>query len=363
MVVALRARTAPVPPPAYHRERAKVGPALPVDALSLVSALHLLALCRLAVRLARRRCPPSLPAGPGGRPRRYREESLLLLALLRTRWRLSYQDVHDWLVAWPALALACGLPADTSGRPCVPSASQQCRRATQAGAPVCETLFVVLVQLALHLRLLSGRDLIVDSAPILAWRRRDPDAALGHAPHHHAPPLLWGYRVHTLLCRGSGLPLLGFVAPANGHDAPFAQPLLATAVRLYRLRPHVVRLDAGYWGLRLIAWIHTTLGAVAIVPWNPKRQQRRDGLPPTWTADELGKRTSIERFFGRVFSLLSLFRLQRPPLAGWSAITARVMLTYAATLTVGLAAQQARRPDLIRSPKRVLAHTWEGLLD
>jgi transposase len=157
--------------------------------------------------------------------------------------------------------------------------------------------------------------------------------------------------------------LLGFVAPANGHDAPFAQPLLATAVRLYRLRPRVVCLDAGYWGLRLIAWIHTTLGAVAVVPWNPKRQQRRDGLPPTWTADELGKRTSSERFFGRVFSLFGLFRLQRPPLAGWSAITARVMLTYAATLVVGLAAQQAGRPDLIRSPKRVLAHTWQGLLE
>jgi hypothetical protein len=54
--------------------------------------------------------------------------------------------------------------------------------------------------------------------------------------------------------------------------------------------------------------------------------------------------------------------LQRPPLAGWSAVASRVALTYAATIVVGLAAQQAGRPDLIRSPKRVLAHTWEGLL-
>jgi hypothetical protein len=76
---------------------------------------------------------------------------------------------------------------------------------------------------------------------------------------------------------------------------------------------------------------------------------------------ELGKRSSIERFFGRVFSLFSPFRLQRPPLAGWTAVETRVALTYAATLIVGLAAQQAGRPDLIRSPTRVLAHTWEGL--
>src|SRR5260221_497775 len=215
------------------------------------------------------------------------------------------------------------------------------RAQDKAGPPACEMLFVVLVQLALQLHLIGGRDLIVDSAPILAWRRRDPDAALGHAPHHHARPLLWGYRVHSLLCRGSGLPLLAFVAPANGHDAPFAQPLLATAVRLYRLRPRLVRLDPGYWGLRLIAWIHTILGAVAVIPWNPKRQQRRDGLPPTWTAEGLGKRTSIERFFGRV---LVFFRLQRPPVVGWSAVETRVPLTYAAVLGIALAARQAGRP-------------------
>lgn len=90
---------APVPPSAYHRAQARLGPALHIDTLTLVRMLHLLTLCRLAVRLAHRRCPPPLPAGPGGAPRTYSEESLLLLALLRTLWRLSYQDLHDWLVA------------------------------------------------------------------------------------------------------------------------------------------------------------------------------------------------------------------------------------------------------------------------
>ncbi len=36
-------------------------------------------------------------------------------------------------------------------------------------------------------------------------------------------------------------------------------------------------------------------------------------------------------------------------------------LNYTATIIVALAAQQAGRPNLIRSPKRVLAHTWEGV--
>jgi hypothetical protein len=103
--------------------------------------LHLLALCRLAVRLAHQRCPPPLPVDPGGAPRTYHDESLLLLVLLRTLWRLSYQDLHDWLVAWPALALACGLLRGRDGRARIPSASQQCKRAQAAGAPLPEALF------------------------------------------------------------------------------------------------------------------------------------------------------------------------------------------------------------------------------
>ncbi|HEV2457604.1 MAG TPA: transposase [Ktedonobacterales bacterium] len=170
-------------------------------------------------------------------------------------------------------------------------------------------------------------------------------------------PLLLGYRLHTLLCRGTGLPMLFLLARANVHDAPFARPLLESGVRLFTLRPRVVRLDAAYWGLKLIAWIHTRLGAAAVIPWNPKRQRQRDGLSPTWTAEELGKRTSIERFFARV---LVFFRLQRPPVFGWSTVETRVALTYAAVWIIALTAWQAGRPDRIRSPRLVLAHVWEG---
>lgn len=349
--------TIPVPPPSYQRAVQKQPSALHRTALTLVTTLHLLDLCRLAVRAAHQRCPPPLPRGPGGAPRIYTEESLLLIALVRTLWRLSYQDIHDWLVAWPALALACGLPSGRDGQVRVPSASQQCKRLKAAGAPPCEMLFILLVRTALHAGVSRAHDLIIDSAPVLAWRRSDPDAASGHAPTHHPTAFLRGFRAHTLLCRGSGLPLFFILAPANAHDARFAQPLLAWAIRFYNLRPRVIRLDAAYWGLRLIHWIHTYLGAVAVIPWNPKRQKNRTCLPPTWTAHELGKRGSIERFFGRVFCF---FGLQRPPVVGWTAVVQRVALTYAATLVVALAAHYAGRPELIRSPKRVLAHLWEG---
>jgi hypothetical protein len=84
---------APVPPPSYHRAQvqaqAQRARALHINALRLIETLHLLALCRLAVQLAHRRCPPPLPKGGGGRPRTYSAESLLLIALLKTLWRLS----------------------------------------------------------------------------------------------------------------------------------------------------------------------------------------------------------------------------------------------------------------------------------
>lgn len=357
MVPALCANTAAVPPPSYQRAVRKRPAALHVTALALVTNLRLLDLCRLAVRLAQRRCPPPLPKGPGGRPRTYSEESLLLIALLRTLWRLSYEDMRAWLHAWPDLALACGLPRDRAGQLQIPSPSQQCKRAAAAGAPPYEMLFVVAVRAALDGGLTRARDLIIASAPILAWRRGDPDAASGHAPAHHPTAFLRGFRAHTLLCRGSGLPLFLIVAPANAHDAPFAKLLLTWAVRLYGLRPRIVRMDAAYWGHALIHWIHCTLGAVAVIPWNPKNQKNRDRLPPTWTKPELGKRSGIERFFGRAFRF---FGLQRPPVIGWTAVVQRVALTYAATIVVALVAQPANRPDLIRAPKRVLAHLWEG---
>lgn len=68
MVPAPSSSTAPVPPPAYHRARARRGSALHLDALTLVTRLHLLARCRFAVGLAQRQhCRALLPVH-WGRP-------------------------------------------------------------------------------------------------------------------------------------------------------------------------------------------------------------------------------------------------------------------------------------------------------
>ncbi len=65
MMPSLCNEQAPVPPPSYSRAQvqaqAKRARALHVNALALIETLHLLALCRLAVQLAHRRCPPPCP--------------------------------------------------------------------------------------------------------------------------------------------------------------------------------------------------------------------------------------------------------------------------------------------------------------
>src|SRR5256885_15439338 len=114
------AKERPPPPPQQYPRRevqaqAQRARALHINALTLIQTLHLLALCRLAVQVAHLRCPPPLPKGPGGAPRTYREESRLMIALLKTLWRLSYQDVDDLLPSLAAPALACGFAPRSAG--------------------------------------------------------------------------------------------------------------------------------------------------------------------------------------------------------------------------------------------------------
>ena len=132
---------APIPPPSYHRRevqaQAQRARALHINALTLIETLHLLALCRLAVQLVHRRwrSPPDLS-------RRVVAADRLAQNPLAT---LPTWDVHEWLQSWPALAVACGLPLDAAGNPCIPSPSQLCKRGPAAGAPPFETLFVLTV--------------------------------------------------------------------------------------------------------------------------------------------------------------------------------------------------------------------------
>lgn len=140
-------------------------------------------------------------------------------------------------------------------------------------------------------------------------------------------------------------------------DAPFAYPWLAWAVHLYHIRPLVIRLDVAYWGLRLIAWMHLVLPATAVIPWNPKRQKNRSCLPPTWRhARNWASGAGSNGFSGG--SCCSFADHASAPLR---------LVCYRFAGRFDLHCLSRRRiggeacwpPDLIRSPKRFLAHLWE----
>ena len=87
------------------------------------------------------------------------------------RARALHINALTLIEALHLLALACGKPLEAGGKPCVPSPSQLCQRWQTAGAPPFEALCVLTVWRAVRCRLIGARDLIIESAPIRAWRR------------------------------------------------------------------------------------------------------------------------------------------------------------------------------------------------
>ena len=116
----LSSNQAPVPPPAYHRAQDKAGSALASGCAHAQYRLASAPLCRLTVRSPDRRLPAARqPVRVDGHAAIGRSRSCCWRCCAARR--LSYQDLHDWLVTWPALAWACGLPADATAGPGCPA--------------------------------------------------------------------------------------------------------------------------------------------------------------------------------------------------------------------------------------------------
>jgi hypothetical protein len=331
-----------VPPPRHGRAARYLG----IHAVRLIELLGLLPLAVSVVslaRLSRRRL--SARAGRRGRPRTYSDASILLVALIARTWQLSYPDVCHWLTHWPALAAACGFPP---GRVIHPA--QLSRRVRQLGPYPFWVLSLGLVWRAIRGGLIRGRDVVLDSTLLGAWTRSDPDAAWSYPTPKGR---VFGYKLHVLLDRAARLPILFLLSPANRHDAPFAAPLLALGCWLLGLAIHVVRADGAYWGLGLVRFIVTVLGARPIIPFNRKRQPLARVRHLAWARLSYAARAIIERFFGVA---KRHYQLDTAYAVGWEAVLLRVTLTDCSILVVALAAQQAGAPDLRLSPTRVLAH-------
>lgn len=169
----------------------------------------------------------SLPKAPyEGRTEVYSDASIFIKEILSTAlvmkvWKLSLGEITRRLKLYPELAVACGYqPSETISK------SHLSRRLRRLGPLPFLLYFIYLVCQLIREGVISAKDLVIDSTTVLAWYQDDAEAGWSYAKKFR-------YKVHTVICRHSMLPLWFIVSPANRHDGPYGKPLLE-AVRIGR---------------------------------------------------------------------------------------------------------------------------------
>ena len=160
------------------------------------------------------------PRGRRGPKRVYLDGSVLLVALVQVAWQMGYEEVIDYFRGHPRAAQIAGFP---TGR--VISIGQYWERRRVLGVLPFWLLFIGFVGQLVYLGVIKGTDVILDATTLQAWFRVDPEANWSFPKPWKGS--VWGYKVHTLLCRWSQLPIMFLVTPANRQDSPFAVALLS----------------------------------------------------------------------------------------------------------------------------------------
>jgi len=320
----------------------------------LLVAIHARVLAEWALVMAQRLRPLALPRGPGGRPQRYLDPSILLMALVQIVWRKSYEQIVDYVATHEALAIALGFTQPTpAGQLRTISKGQYWERRAALGLLPFLFFFLGLVGQLIRLGVITGKALIVDSTLLAAWYHADPGASWQKYAKKAA---VFGYKVHALLCQQSNLPVFVLVTPAHVHDSLVGWFIVLVAAVLYGFRVLVVYADAAYFDRRFFRVVQDFLGAHAAVDYNPRRAGKRQ-LATLFFLDQWRRlvilpRSDIERHFAWMKRYFGLKYFQ---CYSWMRVTQFVLLTYSAALAVALAAQRYQRPELIRRRAMVLA--------
>jgi hypothetical protein len=326
-----------------------------IDPVALLTVLNGWARAVWAIGLAQRLQFWALPKPRGlGRPPIHRDESVLLTSLVAAAWRLSYEVITDWLARYDALGEALGYDQfDGLGQRCTISLAQYSRRLRALGLLPYFLILFVLVATLLKTGLIKGWDLITDSSLLAARYHDEPDAAWSWPSRHKRR--VFGYKVHTILCRCPCLPLFVVLTPANRHDGPLATPMFAAVVLLFHLPIHAVWADAAYFNYAFLGFVHNVLHASVNVDYNLRRRGKRslaDMLFIGQWCDLMSPRANIERHFAWLKGYFGLmyFRIQ-----GHLAVTQFILRIYIAALIAAFIAARHQRPELATSRLKVLA--------
>lgn len=305
------------------------------------------ALAAWALTMTARIQRPALTRGPGGRPARYSASCILLTAVVQVIWRKSYSQMIDWIATNQALAAALGYGTRT-----ISQGQYWERRAALGNLPFL-FFFLALVAQLLRLGAIRGEELIIDSTLLSAWSLKDPG---GHWQRYEGKKLLFGYKVHTVLCHACDLPVFVAVTPAQVQDMTVGWLLILLSALLFGLRVLVVYADAGYFERRLF-WVCQFLGAHPAINYNLRRAGKRKIATlfflHQWHRLVVVPRKAIERHFAWVKRYFGLKFFQCITL---ERVTQFVLLTYIAVLVVALVAFRYHRPELARCRSMVLAN-------
>lgn len=334
----------PEPEPLPKRE----GKRLWVDPATFLTVIQALPLAEWALTFRPWSRGPALPPPVRRGPKSvYRDASILLVALVQIAWRFSYEEVIDYLRCHPQAAQAAGFSGP------VISVGQYWTRRRALGILPFWLFFVGLAAQLVRLAVIQGSDVILDATLIEAWYHNDPDAAWSARRKWRGP--LWGYQVHTVLCRWSQLPVMFLVTPANVSESLLAIPLLLLCVVCLGLPIQIVRADAAYFTKAILGFIHTVLHASAVIDYNLRRRGKRALATRfflhQWCFARLPRRI-IERHFAWAKRYFGLAGAQWQ---GFVAAFQHAALVYAVMLGVALVAHRYQRPELAGSRSRVLA--------
>jgi hypothetical protein len=317
----------------------------PAEMLRLISALTLAQWALQASQGWR----PALPAPTRRGPKVvYQDESILVVALVQVAWQLGYEEVIDYFRGQPTAAEQAGFRSDR-----VISVGQYWERRRALGILPFWFFFIALVGQLIRLGVISGTDVILDATTQQAWFHDDPEAGWSFPKPWHGS--VWGYKVHTVLCRWSQLPLMFLVTSANRQESLLAIPLLTLTVVCFGLNIQLVRADAGYFTTAIMVFIRTALGASFVIDYNLRRKGKRF-LATLFFIDQwrfhLRPRAIIERHFAWA---KRYFGLESGRWAGLVAAYQHTALVYSVMLAVALIAHRYQRPDLAGSRTKVLA--------
>jgi hypothetical protein len=314
----------------------------------LLKVIHAQELAEWSLRMASYVQRPRLKRGPGGRPAVYQDSSILLMAIVQSMWRKSYEQIVDYVATHRSLAEQIGFKERTI------SQGQYWERRAALGILPFLFFFLALVVQLIRLGVIIGQELIVDSSLLSAWREADPGATWQKYAGKRA---VFGYKVHTVLCHQADLPIFALVTPAHVHDSQVGWLIVLVAAILFGLRVLVVYADAAYFDLRMFKVVHDILGAHPAIQFNLRKAGKRKLVTlffaEQWQRLVTSPRTAIERHFAWMKRYFGLKYFQCCTLIRVSQF---VELTYISALAVALAAARYERPELLRRRSMVLAH-------